>query len=76
MLKLLFYLFRKDWILILTCIVIMAIGIPIIWTKKIIARQKVDAIPKSNITQASISSVIQNSEEAIELETFNSGNFS
>ena len=72
MFKLLFYSFRKDWILISICFGIIAIGIPIIWTKKIIARQKVDAIPKSNITQASISSVI---EEAIEMETFNAGNF-
>ena len=76
MFKLLFHSCRKDWILICICFGIMAIGAPIIWTQKIIARQKVNAIPTSNITQASISSVNENSEEAIEMDTFNTGNFS
>ena len=72
MFKLLFYSFRTDWILIFICFGIIAIGIPIIWTKKIIAWQELNGIPTSNITQASISSFI---EEAIEMETFNAGNF-
>ena len=32
--KLPFYSFRKDWILMCICFDIIAIGIPIIWTKK------------------------------------------
>ena len=75
MFKLLFYSFRTDWILIFICFGIIAIGIPIIWTKKIIAWQEVNGIPTSNITQASISNVSENVEEAIEMENFDTGIF-